>query len=97
MSTKINEVYKNESYTVTIGQPQLKEFPKGTVVYKVSNISTGVLELETTVLPEALQSAYQFDKMLEEITIRMQQEAQKDAVNDNDNVIQLPPKAEIIH
>lgn len=89
-----NYIYQNDDYVVSIGDPLLKEFPDGVKVYQVWNKETDVLELETTVLPEALSTAYQFSNMLEEIEKRMHDE--EVAMADTSDVIQLNPKPEII-
>lgn len=53
MSSK--SIHETTDYQLTIGKPELKQGLADTIaVYKIHNRVHGILEAETTVLPEAL-------------------------------------------
>ena len=59
---KVDVVYKNELYTVTVGESKMLE---GVVVYLCINNCTGVIEAEEQMLPRVIDYA---DQLCEKIT-----------------------------
>ena len=61
-----NPIYKNENYEVVVGDASLDldYMDAKATVYKVVNLNTGVVEIETSVLPKAMGQADQVNAIL---------------------------------
>ena len=60
-----NTIYENTKYSITTGKSIHED--KEIICYHITNIETGVIEAETTILPKAIEFAKGYEEMLVEL------------------------------